>query len=467
MKQTLVNYPNKFRAVFAGKTSSAVAISVSICAGAEQEPKNISGVTHLIERILRQDIMGATSSFGSVVETRTDFEHIEITVSTLRPYILNVLTAISTAIFDFNPKVSVIEREKVKILSEIEKAKFNPTSILNAITQKQMYKGTNLATDIIGNEKSISSLSIEVVKEYYNSILSADCLIVSLVGDICDKQSADASVNQNKTGNNFVIENNSNETIGDAKWVIPSLDVIRGDSINSGKTIQNSYSMVQDFVNKTFYSRTLELKNTKRKKKTKYTVPNGNIYVEKVKTLNQTRFQISFPSAPYNSAGYKYGKILEDFLNLYLRVELANVQGVYGVNASIVQFKGNGHISITFAVDEEKAKDVYLLVFSALLRLKSETVTNKEFESSVTKYKTQVALKHEKITDLALRYNKWLYLKDKLFNLQNELIAIDSLSYQNFIYICKQTLDFSKMVVVSLGRKIPEFNPFLLLGGKK
>ncbi len=464
MKQSLVNYPNKFRVVYAGKNSPVVAISVSICAGAEQEPKNMSGVTHLIERLLKQNILSNITMFGGVVETRTDFEHIEITVSTLRPYILNTLIALSSAIFDFTPKLSSFEREKAKILSEIEKAKFNPTALLMSITQKQMYKGTGLATDVIGNEKTISSLTLDAVKEYYESILSADSIILSMVGDIFDRQIIENSVNANNSGNNFIVENNSKDSVLDEKWVIPSLDRLKSDNPEHTKMIP-SFSYVQDLVNKHFYVRTLELKNPKRKKKTKYTVPERG-FVQKYKTLNQTRFQISFPSAPYDSAGYKYGKLLEDYLITYLRMELANTEGVYGVNVVISQFKGNGHISILFAVDEDKAELVYNKVVIALRKVKSETVTTIEFNSLVTKYKTQVALKHEKITDLALRFNKWLYLKDKVFNLQNELIAIDSLSYNNFIYICKQTLDFSSMVVVCLGRKIENFNPFELFGGR-
>lgn len=466
MKQTLVNYPNKFRAVYAGKTSQAVAIALSICAGAEQEPKSMSGITHLIERLLRQNLIGAVSSFGGKVETRTDFEHIEISVSTLRPYIGTALSAISSVIFDFNPKMINLEREKTKILSEIAKAKFNPSAILNSLTQKLMYKGTNLATDVIGNEKSISSLTLENVKEYYNSIMTSDSLIISLVGDICDRQVLEQRVIFENSGNDYVIENNSKESIADEKWIIPTLDRIRSTSTKEGKVIANSYSNVQDLVNKLFYARTLELKSTKRKKKTKYTVPDQRQCLDKVKTLNQTRFQISFPSAPYNSAGYKYGKILEDYINVYLRNELANMTGIYGVNVFVSQFKENGHISIYFAVDEDYAEETYTKVCMALLRLRAETITNTEFNSLTTKYKTQVALKHETITDLADRYNKWLYLKDKLFNLQNELLAIDSLSYNNFVYICKQTLDFSKMVVVRLGRKINNFQPFAFLGGR-
>lgn len=467
MKQTLVNYPNGLRVVYASKPSSAVAISLSICAGAEQEPKAMSGVSHIIERIIRQNLISSTSSFGGVVETRTDFEHIEITISTLRPYIANTLSILSSAIFDFNPKIAVFERERGKVLAEIEKASFNPMSILNSLTQKNMYKGTNLATEILGTEKTISTMALADVKAYYETILTPDSIIVSLVGDICDRQAVEQGVKSTEDGNNFVVENNSVDSIMDEKWVIPSLDRVRTVASEEGRVIDGSFTKVQDLVNKLFYARTLNLDNSKRKRKTKYIVPDSNVFVEKTKTLNQTRFQISFPSAPYDSAGYKYGKMLEDYMNSYLRVELANTAGVYGVNVAISQFKGNGHISITFAVDEEICVDIYNKVLSALIRLKSEMVTAMEFNSIVTKYKTQVALKHEKITELALRYNKWLYLKNKLFNLQDELVAIDSLTYSNFIYICKQTLDFTRMVVVCLGRKIEKFEPFALIGGRR
>ena len=81
-------------------------------------------------------------------------------------------------------------------------------------------------------------------------------------------------------------------------------------------------------------------------------------------------------------------------------------------------------------------------------------------------YKTEVALYHTMPSAMAIRYNKMLFLKDKLFDLDAELNQIAGLSYENFHTACSVTLDFNEMVVVALGRIDKEFDAFRLTRGR-
>ena len=149
-----------------------------------------------------------------------------------------------------------------------------------------------------------------------------------------------------------------------------------------------------------------------------------------------------------------------------MRVQLRETAGVYGIETKVVQFKNNSHISISFAVDSERAENIYELVVLALINLQKEHITKDEFDSLVNMYKTEVALLHSLPTNLATRYNKQLFLKDKLFDLDSELSQISALAYENFHTTCSATLDFSTMVVIMLGRINKEFNPFKLTEGR-
>ena len=125
MEQKLIKFPNKFQAVICNVDSKMVSVSVSINVGAELEPKGKSGIAHLVERLIRSNIYSKVAEYGGVVDTKTDFEHIEFVVSTQSEYLENAMKDLSECIFDFYPKFANLEREKVKITQEQEKESFN------------------------------------------------------------------------------------------------------------------------------------------------------------------------------------------------------------------------------------------------------------------------------------------------------------------------------------------------------
>ena len=425
MEQKLIKFPNKFQAVICNVDSKMVSVSVSINVGAELEPKGKSGIAHLVERLIRSNIYSKVAEYGGVVDTKTDFERIEFVVSTQSEYLENAMKDLSECIFDFYPKFVNLEREKVKITQEQEKESFNPMSILNNLTQKYIYKGTNLSTTILGTAKSIQGITLDDVRDFVAGVITPESINISIVGDIVG------------------IHNLSSEDRGN---------------------LSADFDFVQSFINKYFYIRVLEKDGKRKGRSTPTVVPVAPIYIGQKKSLNQTRFQISFPTSPYESVGYKYTKIFEMYLGLYLRIELSKTAGVYGMEVATKQFKNNSHISISFAVDGDIANEVYEKVFDALMRLKDERVSKKDFETLVVKYKTEVALNHLQPNIMASRYNKWLFIKGELFDINTELKEIGALSYENFITTCQLTLDFSKVVVIAIG-KLFDFEPFRLING--
>ena len=139
MKQTLIKFPNGFRAVLSSRSSNVVTISLSVMYGAEQEKKNMSGITHLIERLLKSSIARDISKIGGLVESKTDYEHFEITISTVRENLEFAMSSLSKILFDFRPTYEKFKEEKRRILQEIENRKVSPLAILNEITKKKSY----------------------------------------------------------------------------------------------------------------------------------------------------------------------------------------------------------------------------------------------------------------------------------------------------------------------------------------
>lgn len=456
MKQTLIKFPNGFRAVLSSRNSNVVTIQLSLLFGAEQEKKNMSGVTHFIERLLKSAIQRDVDKLGGLVESKTDYEHMEITISTVRENLEDCFSSLTKILFDFRPTYEKFKLEKIKILSEIENRKLSPLAILSDLTQKNRYKTTSLATELYGTTKTIGELTLEELREYYKSILTPNQILLSVVGNIADEKESDNL----SIGDDEVKTFDDGEEDKDLKsisvWNEIYEEKIDLSKIKVKKYDYDSLDYIKDLVTKEFYSKTLNLPNNLKRRTTAYFPLKKTTIITKNKNLNQSRFHISLPSAPYISSAYKYSKLFEIYLSNYLKSGLGSEMGLYGLNVYISQFKNNAHLNIVFAVDEEKAVDVYKRVIELLKGQRQESTTMAEFNSLVVAYKTMVSLGHEKMSDLAKRYNKWMFLKGEVFNLTNELKAISTMNFESFREVSKKMINLNSMLVVYLGKPLED-----------
>lgn len=452
MKQSLVKYPNGLRVVVSSRQSQVVTLSFSLCFGAEQEKKDKSGITTIIEKLLCLSVKKGLDSASCVVESKTDYEHMEITISSIRENLEDSLKLLTRALFDFSPTYKEFMQVKHKALQTIEKSKSNPLSVLSSITQKTRFKTTSLATELIGTEKSIEALTIEEVREYYYNILMPEYMLLSVVGNISDEVVDEC--------NNGVEEENL-KPLGVKE--VKEEDIASWSALNYKEDIskiktkryeQDNLDYIKNLINKEFYSKTIGLKKGSKRRSTAYFPLKAPVVVVKSKALNQSRFQLSMPSAPYSSRGYKYSKLFEIMLRNYLMKSLSGEHGLYSLDTRLNQFKNNAYLSITFAVDYENASEVYEKVKKLLKELRSQGSSKEEFNSLKIAYATMIALGHERMSDLAKRYNKWLFLKDEMFNLNTELKSVQAMNHTDYETIFKKMLDQKGMTVVYLGKKL-------------
>lgn len=455
MKQTLMKFPNGFRVVLSSRASNVVTISVSLLFGAEQEKKNISGITHFIERLIRSSVSRDVAKLGGIVETKTDYEHLELTVSTVRENLEEVVKSITTNIFEFGPTYAKFKEEQSRILQEIENRKVSPLAILSDLTQKNRYKTTSLATELIGTAKTILELDLESLREYYHTILSPNHLLVSVVGNISDEKTTENELSGMDEVVSFDAEEKPESIKLASTWNEIKEDKSLIEKVEMKKYNQDSLNYIKDLVTREFYSRTIPLKEKSKRRTTAYFPLKQTTIITKNKNLNQSRFHISFPSAPYSSTAYKYSKLFELYLSNYIKSGLADERGVYGMNVYISQFKNNAHINIVFAVDSERAEELYKKIIELLKGQRQESIRLAEFKSLKLAYKTMISLGHEKMSDLARRYNKWMFLKGELFNLTNELKAIEVMDFESFRDVTRKMINFNSMLVVYLGKPLP------------
>lgn len=455
MKQSLIKYPNGLRVVVSSRQSQVVTLSFSICFGAEQEKKDKSGITGIIEKLLFSSIKKGLSGTSCVIDSKTDYEHLEITISTIRENLEEAMALLTRAVFDFSPSYKDFISAKNRVIQAIEKSKFNPLAVLNALTQKTRFKTTSLATELLGTTKTITNLTLEETREYYYNILTPEYMLLSVVGNISDEivDKQDESMSGEEVAQLVQSKPVKEEDI--ASWSALSYkeDITK---VKVKKYDYDNLNYVKDLINREFYSKTLGLKKGAKRRSTAYFPLKEAKVIEKQKALNQSRFQIALPSAPYSSRGYKCSKLFEIMLRNYLTKSLTSEEGIYSLDTQIHQFRNNAYIAITFAVDYEKAQETYKKIKKLLKELKAQGSSKAEFNSLKTAYSTIISLGHERMSDLAKRYNKWLFLKGELFNLTTELKAIEAMNYSDYETIFKKMLDEKGMTVVYLGKKLDE-----------
>lgn len=414
-KQSLITFPNNFRLVVSKKDSRAVALVLSIFYGAENEPARQRGISSVIARLIAKDLSKQVSKYGGEIITRSTMEHIEVTISTYRENLPKLITALSRSIFDFNPKVDQLEEVKKKVVQDIEKNKNSPVSILERLTMKNLYSKVGLSNQPIGTLAVVNKLTVEEIREHMTKIIGPNTITLTIIGDI-----------------------------GDLK-----------DENNSETTYNDIYSLVMEL----FYAKLIKYKNPKPKFSETVT-EYKKTYSEKTKILFQDRFQISFPAYAYNSPNYKYGRIVGDYVEGYIKKSISHKENVYGLAVKSNSYRNNGHLSLTFAVDDEFAIEVYNDVIENIKKIRAEGVILSEFESLKRNYMSRVIFKHETVLALAKRHSKWISLKNELFDLDTELNAIVNLDYEIFKKILIEILNIKKMSVARVGKKRENFSPF-------
>lgn len=457
MKQSLMKFPNGLRVILSSRQSNVVTLSLSVLFGAEQEKKSSSGVTRLIERLVRGMVAREMEELGGIVESKTDYEHFEISISTVRENLDKAFSCLAKALFEFRPTYQSFKIEQARAMQEVENRKSSPLMILSDTTQKNRYKTTSLATELYGTQKSLREITLEFLRDYYNSILSPENIILSVVGNISDEN----NYNEDANDNNEFVSFDDGENPEMSLKSFSTWNDIEEDPDAAKKVVLKSYDIdsldyIKELVTKEFYAKTLSLSKNVRRRSTAYFPLKEATIIEKNKNLNQSRFQISLPSAPYSSSGYRYSKLFEIYLSNYLKHGISGEDGVYGLNVYLSQFKNNAHINIVFAVDYDKAGEAYNKVIDLLRGQRQESITMGEFKSLIMSYKTMLSLGHEKMSDLARRYNKWYFLKGELFNLNNELKTISAMSFDSFRDIAKKMVNFDAMLVVYLGKPLEE-----------
>ena len=188
------SFPNGLKIISAKNDEvPSVTLQLSIEAGHRFENKEKAGIAQLTADILNESTMKHTAEeitveldkLGSGIGVGGGSEEITLTVSSLKKNLDATLKLAEEILL--HPKFDTTEFKlaKNRMLENIANQSTQPTVIANNVYNKLMYGNNNImSVPSIGNTPTVSTLTIDDVKEYYNKNFSPSISQLVVVGDI-------------------------------------------------------------------------------------------------------------------------------------------------------------------------------------------------------------------------------------------------------------------------------------------
>jgi len=171
-------------------------ITIKIKAGQLFEPTNKAGIAEILANLLTEGTEKYTSEefyselnkIGSRIQTSTNTSDLTISATSLNEHLDRTIELLNDMIFSPRFDKNEFERIKSNQLQGIEYAKTNASSIANMVEAQLIYPESYiLSKPSYGTEKTVSNITLQDVKNYYQLHFAPDFAEVIIVGNMNKK----------------------------------------------------------------------------------------------------------------------------------------------------------------------------------------------------------------------------------------------------------------------------------------
>ena len=174
----------------------SVAVGIWLTRGSRHEPSEHAGIAHFVEHMLfkgtpgrsAEEIAQQVDSIGGQIDAFTSKEYAGYYLKVLDEHLPLAIDILSDLICNPLFADEDIEREKKVILEEIKMVEDTPDDLVHEIFSEHLWENHPLGRPILGTPDSVSALSQDVLRGYFNSTYVAPNLIVAAVGNIEHEQ---------------------------------------------------------------------------------------------------------------------------------------------------------------------------------------------------------------------------------------------------------------------------------------
>lgn len=191
-KEVFFELPNKAKVVLSKANSLVSYICLFIHAGSRDEPIGCDGVMHVIEHLLFKgtrnrtyfELMGLIESVGGDMNAYTSKEETCVYITIQNQYIERAIDVLHDIFYNSQFTQSEFLKEREVILDEINSYKDTPSELIFDEFEELFFQNHELASNILGSEESLMSITVDKVSEVYMNEYISEKLIVSYVGGV-------------------------------------------------------------------------------------------------------------------------------------------------------------------------------------------------------------------------------------------------------------------------------------------
>lgn len=217
------------------RAGAPITTSAILKSGSKNDPKNMPGLAHFLEHmitngspkfpskdLLAEHIESAGGSYGAATSQDPMWINTEISDKSDYSRVVDIFNAtLCEPLMD----KKVFENEKNVIIKEIHKSNSNPNQILIKTIRQLFFQGTPFEHQILGDEKSISSLNYGDIMSEHKKLFDESRITFIASGDISLEE---ILTHLNKlsflTGNEFILKDASFEVEGGKKILATFFD---------------------------------------------------------------------------------------------------------------------------------------------------------------------------------------------------------------------------------------------------
>jgi len=171
----------------AGAVSTAIGFFVKT--GSRDESSEIAGVSHFLEHMMfkgteKRDALKLTFDLAAIGAQANAFTTVESTVyyaAVLPEYLPNIFEILSDMMRSTLDQTE-FDTEKKVILEEIALYKDRPSHVLFEEAMAQFYLGHKAGNSVLGSTESVSGITLEQMKSYFNSRYNPANMVLSVAG---------------------------------------------------------------------------------------------------------------------------------------------------------------------------------------------------------------------------------------------------------------------------------------------
>ena len=405
----LKTYPNGLRLSIVKKEKNPLlTVTMYITSGTQSEKNYESGISSFTSKMLLMgikfhpsynDLMSYAKSNGIVLSSDSTAESITVSAKTTYDNWEKAVEILYSIGFESMFLEDAAVKVRASMISDVNKLELNPAYVLEKMVNQALFYRTGLANPKFGTNTTLSRMTADDSRQYFDRVFTPKNTIISIVGDV------DAEA-------------------------------------------------VYEKVMKTFYKKFVE---GGEYKKLKFVAPvddfvGGNR--AKNKKLNQSRLFLAFPAVAYRDSKKYALDVCAPILEGMLRRNISSLPFFHSEHLENISYANNGKFVIECLVDYAGVEDYLDKLIGTIKEIVDLGVSDNQFEleknAFLVKY-LESSESSEKLTYLAARE---VAINKQSYSQASELMKIELLKASDANELIKEVFDFTKLFVAYIGNPI-------------